>query len=63
MHQFRTGSPNGGRPLSTRKAVPVYASCGFAELGPLEVTLAPGIAFPAIPMARRIVPKATTGPV
>ncbi len=40
--------------LSTRTAVPFYRACGFAELGPVEVTLAPGIDFPAIRMARRL---------
>jgi GNAT superfamily N-acetyltransferase len=39
---------------STRAAVPFYAACGFAELGPIEVTLAPGIDFMAVRMARRL---------
>jgi GNAT superfamily N-acetyltransferase len=40
--------------LSTRTAVPFYAACGFAELGPVSVGLAPGIDFPAVRMARRL---------
>lgn len=39
---------------STRTAVPFYAACGFAALGPIVVTLAPGIEFPAVRMARRL---------
>jgi hypothetical protein len=39
--------------LATRTAVPFYRALGFAELGPAEVTLAPGIVFPAVRMARR----------
>ena len=42
--------------LSTRTAVPFYAALGFRELHPVEVGLAPGIAFPAIRMMRQIVP-------
>jgi GNAT superfamily N-acetyltransferase len=38
--------------LSTRTAVPFYAACGFAEMGPLEVALAPGIDFPVVRMVR-----------
>ena len=38
--------------LSTRTAVPFYASQGFAVAGPeVEIALAPGIGFPAVPMA------------
>jgi GNAT superfamily N-acetyltransferase len=40
--------------LSTRTAVPFYAACGFTELGPVDVALAPGIEFAAVHMARRI---------
>lgn len=38
--------------LSTRTAVPFYAAMGFAVVGPVEITLAPGIAFPAVRMRR-----------
>lgn len=47
--------------LSTRTAVPFYAACGFSELGPVEVTLGPGIDFPAIRMARRVAPRVSGG--
>lgn len=40
--------------LSTRTAVPFYAAMGFQELGPIEVTLAQGIAFPAVHMQRPV---------
>jgi GNAT superfamily N-acetyltransferase len=36
--------------LSTRTAVPFYAALGFVTLGPVEVALRPGIAFPAVRM-------------
>lgn len=36
--------------LSTRTAVPFYASLGFRTLGPVEVPLGPGIVFPAVRM-------------
>ena len=36
--------------LSTRMAVPFYASLGFRTLGPVTVPLAPGIDFPAVRM-------------
>jgi GNAT superfamily N-acetyltransferase len=39
--------------LSTRTAVPFYASVGFAVLGEVEVPLAPGIGFPAVRMIRQ----------
>lgn len=38
---------------STFTAVPFYRALGFEALGTIEVTLAPGIAFPAIQMERR----------
>ena len=38
--------------LSTRTAVPFYASLGFGVVGPVNVPLAPGIDFPAIRMRR-----------
>lgn len=38
--------------LSTRTAVPFYAAMGFRTVGPVEVPLAPGIAFPAVRMHR-----------
>ena len=40
--------------LSTRTAVPFYASLGFQVVGPVEVGLRPGIAFPAVRMIRRL---------
>lgn len=39
---------------STRTAEPFYAALGFRALGPMEVPLAPGIAFPAIRMSRAL---------
>lgn len=36
--------------LSTRTAVPFYATLGFRDLGPVDVTLRPGIVFPAVRM-------------
>jgi GNAT superfamily N-acetyltransferase len=38
--------------LATHTAVPFYAALGFAVLGPVEVPLRPGIAFPAVRMQR-----------
>jgi GNAT superfamily N-acetyltransferase len=38
--------------LSTRTAVPFYASLGFRATGPAEISLAPGITFPAVRMLR-----------
>ena len=38
--------------LSTRTARPFYAARGFREIGPTEVSLGPGIVFPAIRMVR-----------
>ena len=40
--------------LSTRTAVPFYASMGFAALGRVEIALRPGISFPAVRMLRRM---------
>ena len=37
--------------LSTRTAVPFYASVGFQWIGPVEVPMMQGISFPAIRMA------------
>ena len=37
---------------STRSAVPFYSALGFRTLGPMVVTLAPGIDFPAVAMRR-----------
>lgn len=54
-HILETAGAAGLRHLqcqSTRTAVPFYAACGFRELGPIEVPLAPGIAFPAVAMER-----------
>lgn len=38
--------------LSTRTAVPFYASVGFAVVGPVTVPLRAGIVFPAVRMVR-----------
>ena len=38
--------------LSTRTAVPFYATMGFRVVGGVEVPLAPGIVFPAVRMIR-----------
>lgn len=40
--------------LSTRTAVPFYATLGFQAVGPVEVGLRPGITFPAVRMIRRL---------
>lgn len=40
--------------LSTRTAVPFYASLGFAVVGPVEVPITPGMRFPAVRMQRQI---------
>lgn len=40
--------------LSTLMAVPFYAACGFEEIGPVSVSLRPGIDFPAILMQRSL---------
>ena len=45
--------------LSTRTAVPFYAACGFTEVKPVDVTLAPGVEFPAILMARLLAGSGT----
>jgi GNAT superfamily N-acetyltransferase len=42
--------------LSTRTAVPFYVACGFLEIDRCEVALAPGIDFPVVRMARRLLP-------
>ena len=36
--------------MSTRTAVPFYAAVGFREIGPIVVSLAPAIDFPAVQM-------------
>ena len=38
--------------LSTRTAVPFYRALGFREMGGMDVTLRPGISFPAVEMLR-----------
>lgn len=38
--------------LSTRTAVPFYAALGFRAVGKRDVTLRPGVAFPAVAMVR-----------
>ena len=40
--------------LSTLTAVPFYTACGFSSIGPIEVTLRPGIGFPAVRMQQRL---------
>lgn len=40
--------------LSTRTAVPFYASAGFTALGEVEVRLREGIGFPAVRMVRAL---------
>lgn len=42
--------------LSTRTAVPFYATLGFRVISPVDVALAPGIGFPAIRMLRQLRP-------
>ena len=39
---------------STLTARPFYKACGFDEIGPIEIMLRPGIAFPAVRMQRQI---------
>jgi GNAT superfamily N-acetyltransferase len=39
---------------STRTAVPFYRAMGFEERAEIEIRLRPGIAFPAVEMAREI---------
>ena len=56
-HVFSTARTSGVRYLqcqSTRTAVPFYSACGFRALGPIEVSLAPGIGFPAVAMERSL---------
>jgi N-acetylglutamate synthase-like GNAT family acetyltransferase len=40
--------------LSTRTAVPFYASVGFTVLGPVEVPIIPALSFPAVRMVCKI---------
>lgn len=42
--------------LSTRSAVPFYASLGFRIVSPVDVALGPAIDFPAVRMMRQILP-------
>lgn len=39
---------------STRTATPFYASMGFRKLGEIEISLRPGITFPAVEMTRNL---------
>ena len=39
---------------SSLTAVPFYAAMGFETLGEIEVTLRPGITFPAVRMRRAL---------
>ena len=54
LQTSRTAGINRLDCLSTRTAVPFYASCGFRELGPVVVPLAQGIDFPAVHMQRLV---------
>lgn len=40
--------------LSTRTAVPFYAAVGFGVVGPVDVPITPGLAFPAVRMLRQM---------
>jgi GNAT superfamily N-acetyltransferase len=40
--------------LSSRTAVAFYEAQGFRTLGPVDIALAPGIAFPAVRMTRML---------
>ncbi|MGR3758674.1 GNAT family N-acetyltransferase [Roseobacteraceae bacterium NS-SX3] len=56
-HALGTARAAGMREMecwSTRTAEPFYAALGFVAEGPLEVTLAPGIQFPAVRMRLRL---------
>ena len=52
--QAREAGATGMLAMSTRTAVPFYAALGFERIEEAEVPLRPGIAFPAVRMARRI---------
>jgi len=55
QHIFATAQAAGMRGydcLSTRTAVPFYRAMGFAEVGPAQIPLGPGILFPAVRMVR-----------
>ncbi|MEL6531816.1 MAG: GNAT family N-acetyltransferase [Pseudomonadota bacterium] len=39
---------------STRTAVPFYEACGFRRLSEIEISLRPGICFPAVEMTRQL---------
>ncbi len=57
MHIFKTSREAGVRQMecfSTLMAEPFYAACGFETLGPISLTLRPGIDFPAIHMRRML---------
>jgi GNAT superfamily N-acetyltransferase len=43
--------------LSTRTAVPFYSALGFRVVGPVDVSLGPGIAFPAVRMIADLRPR------
>ncbi len=56
-HIFDTAREAGVRQMecfSTLMAEPFYAACGFETLGPISLTLRPGIDFPAIHMRRML---------
>ncbi len=56
-HVFDTAKAAGMTQLdcfSTLMAVPFYAACGFVEVGPVSLSLRPGIDFPAILMRRAL---------
>ena len=55
QHSFAVAKASGVFELecwATRTAVPFYKAVGFEVLGPMEVTLSSGVAFPAIRMVR-----------
>lgn len=39
---------------ATRTAVPFYRALGFEEIGPVDLQLAPGVAFPAVEMTQAL---------
>jgi GNAT superfamily N-acetyltransferase len=54
-HTFEMSAQQGVRAfdcMATRTSVPFYRALGFVEVEPVELTLAPGIAFPAVRMVR-----------
>ncbi|MEM8849758.1 MAG: GNAT family N-acetyltransferase [Pseudomonadota bacterium] len=56
MGQARVAGVTAFDCISTRTAVPFYQALGFRVLENIQVTLAPGIEFPAVQMARTLAP-------